>query len=170
MNSRKSWGIISTMTENCAHKNTCFIVFSDWDLVKSLLMIGAKGFIKNQSSAGASLTVLDWLNVIVTISGQNWLWPQIYPKVVVYPSGVCTYDKGSFGAPWWSPGTPSKTPLFSVINLCPSLPHPGGIFGWSIWGTYIYPNLFESRCTNLFLMSVTERTRFLVKRFSKTTL
>ena len=77
-------------------------------------------------------TVLDWLNVIVTLSGQNWLWPQIYPKVVVYPSGVCTYDKGSFGAPWWSPGTPPKTPLFSVINLCPSLPHPGGIFGWSI--------------------------------------
>ena len=47
----------------------------------------------------ATLTVQKRLSVIGGISGQNRGWGLIYPKVSVYPRGLCTPNGGSFGGP-----------------------------------------------------------------------
>ena len=64
-----------------------------------------------------SLTVQKRVSVIVTLSGQNTLSALIYPKLVVYPRGVCTHNKGSFGPPWGLQGAPQKMTPFIVVKL-----------------------------------------------------
>ena len=63
------------------------------------------------------LTVQKRVSVIVTLSGQNTLSALIYPKLVVYPRGVCTHNEGSFGPPWGLQGAPQKMTPFIVVKL-----------------------------------------------------
>ena len=65
----------------------------------------------------SSLTVQKRVSVIVTLSGQNTLSALIYPKLVVYPRGVCTHNEGSFGPPWGLQGAPQKMTPFIVVKL-----------------------------------------------------
>ena len=85
------------------------------------------------------LTVLDSLIVIAALSGQNRLWTPKYPKVKVYPRGVCTPNLGSIGAPWWPLWVSPKSPWFSVVKLASTIPHPRGRFEGSLWVTHMYP-------------------------------
>ena len=64
-----------------------------------------------------ALTVQKRVSVIVTLSGQNTLSALIYPKLVVYPRGVCTHNEGSFGPPWGLQGAPQKMTPFIVVKL-----------------------------------------------------
>ena len=86
-----------------------------------------------------SLTVLWFLFVIMSLSGQKLLSYPIYPKVRVYPREVCTHNNGSLGPPWGLLGGSPKLPPFIVLKLGPPLPHPGGRFWGVLLGTLMYP-------------------------------
>lgn len=85
------------------------------------------------------LTVQKRVSVIVTLSGQNTLSALIYPKLVVYPRGLCTHNEGSFVPPWGLQGAPQKMTPFIVVKLWTPIPEPGGIIWGSNWGTLKYP-------------------------------
>ena len=87
----------------------------------------------------ANLTVLWFLFVIMSLSGQKLLSYPIYPKVRVYPREVCTHNNGSLGPPWGLLGGSPKLPPFIVLKLGPPLPHPGGRFWGVLLGTLMYP-------------------------------
>ena len=85
------------------------------------------------------LTVLWFLFVIMSLSGQKLLSYPIYPKVRVYPREVCTHNNGSLGPPWGLLGGSPKLPPFIVLKLGPPLPYPGGRFWGVLLGTLMYP-------------------------------
>ena len=85
------------------------------------------------------LTVLRFLIVIMSLSGQKLLSYPIYPKVRVYPREVCTHNNGSLGPPWGLLGGSPKLPPFIVLKLGPPLPYPGGRFWGVLLGTLMYP-------------------------------
>ena len=68
----------------------------------------SRQIIDPNSTALLGLTVLWFLFVIMSLSGQKLLSYPIYPKVRVYPREVCTHNNGSLGPPWGLLGGPQN--------------------------------------------------------------